>query len=108
MIARLWHGTCDRASADAYERHLQQATLPGLRAIQGYDGAYVLRRETPSGVEFVVVTLWGSLDAVKAFAGDDYERAVVPPEAERLLAGYDRRALHYDVAARDELQRARR
>jgi heme-degrading monooxygenase HmoA len=86
------------ADADAYEDHLRRATLPALREIAGYEGGYVLRRETDGGIDFIVLTLWASLDAVRAFAGEDYERAVVPPEAERLLARFDKRAVHYDVA----------
>ncbi len=97
MIGRLWHGTSAHAEAEAYEDHLRRATLPALREIVGYEGGYVLRRETGGGVDFLVLTLWGSLDAVRAFAGDDYELAVVPPEAERLLARFDERAVHYDV-----------
>lgn len=98
MIARLWRGTCAPANADAYEDHLLRATLPALREIAGHEGGYVLRREAGGGVDFLVLTLWASLDAVRAFAGDDYELAVVPSEAERLLARFDERAVHYDVA----------
>jgi ubiquinone/menaquinone biosynthesis C-methylase UbiE/heme-degrading monooxygenase HmoA len=98
MIGRLWQGTCAPTDADAYEDHLRRATLPALRQIAGYEGGYVLRREAGGGVDFLVLTLWVSLDAVRAFAGDDCELAVVPPEAERLLTHFDQRALHYDVA----------
>ena len=98
MIGRLWHGTCALAEAVAYEDHLRQATLPALRELVGYEGGYVLRRETGRGVDFLVVTMWASLDAIRSFAGDDYERAVVPPEAKQLLARFDERAAHYDVA----------
>ena len=102
MIARLWRGTCAPADADAYEHHLRRATLPALREIAGYEGGYVLRREAGDGVDFLVLTLWASLDPIRAFAGDDYELAVVPPEAERLLARFDERAVHYDVALAPE------
>jgi heme-degrading monooxygenase HmoA len=97
VIGRLWHGTCVAGNADAYEDHLRQATLPALHEIAGYEGGYVLRREAGDEVDFVVLTLWGSLEAVRAFAGDDLERAVVPPEAERLLLRFDERAVHYEV-----------
>lgn len=99
MIARLWRGTCAPANAAAYEDHLLRVMLPALREIAGHEGGYVLRRgEAGGGVDFLVLTLWASLDAVRAFAGDDYELAVVPSEAERLLARFDERAVHYDVA----------
>jgi hypothetical protein len=98
MIGRLWHGTCAPADAGAYEEHLRRVTLPALRDIPGYEGGYVLRRGTGGGVDFLVLTLWVSLEAVRAVAGEDYELAVVPPEAARLLARFDERAVHYDVA----------
>jgi heme-degrading monooxygenase HmoA len=78
MIGRFWQGTCAPADADAYVDHLRRATLPALREIAGYEGGYVLRREASGGVDFLVLTLWASLDAVRAFAGDDYGLAVVP------------------------------
>lgn len=97
MIARL-HDTCAPAEADAYEDHLRRATLPRRREIAGYQGSYVLRHTADDGMDFLVVTLWASLEAVRAFASDDYERAVVPPEARRPLTRFDERVLHYDLA----------
>jgi heme-degrading monooxygenase HmoA len=98
MIARVWRGTTTPADAAAYLAHLREATLPALREIDGHRGAYVLRRGDERSVEFLVVTLWSSLEAVRDFAGEDYGRAVVPAEAERLLVHFDERVLHYDVA----------
>jgi hypothetical protein len=71
--------------------------LPGLQRIDGYRGGYVMRRDLGDEVEFVVVNLFASLDAVKAFAGPDYEQAVFEPEARRLLSRLEPRALHYEV-----------
>jgi heme-degrading monooxygenase HmoA len=98
VIARHWRGRAPRERADAYEEHLRRETLPRLREIDGHAGVYVLRRELDGEVEFLVLTLWESLDAVRAFAGDDYETAVVPPEARRLLASFDEKVVHYEVA----------
>ena len=97
MIARLWHGRTTADNADAYEDLLHTTILPGIHRVAGYRGAYVLRREVADGVEFATLTLFDSLDAVRAFAGDDLEAAVVLPEAERLLARFDTRSVHYDV-----------
>jgi heme-degrading monooxygenase HmoA len=102
MIGRVWRGVAFVADADAYVAHLRRATLPALRAIAGHQGSYVLRRDSGGTVEFVVITLWDSLEAVRAFAGDDHEAAVVPAEARRLLTAYDERAVHYDVALEPE------
>ena len=98
MIGRLWRGWATPDEAGAYQEHLLQATLPALEAISGYRGAYVLRRDVVDEVEFVVVTLWDSIDAVRQFAGEEYELAVVPPAARAVLKRYDEHVLHYDVA----------
>jgi heme-degrading monooxygenase HmoA len=98
MIGRLWRGWTTAGNAPAYEEHLRRETLPALERIDGFAGAHVLRRETDGGIEIVVITLWQSLDAVRAFAGEAYETAVIPPEARKLLARFDATVLHYDVA----------
>ena len=98
MIARIWHGWAAPENADAYEELLRAEVLPGIERIDGYRGAYLLRTDAAT-VEFVTVTLWETLDAIRAFAGDDHERAVVPPEARRLLARFDERSRHYEVRA---------
>jgi heme-degrading monooxygenase HmoA len=101
MIARMWSGRARPGQADAYVSHLQHATLPQLASIAGHRGAYVLRRACADGsgvVEFNVVTLWGSIEAIARFAGDDPEVAVVPAAARALLTSYDERAVHWEVA----------
>lgn len=100
MIARLWHGWTSEGNADAYENLLTGEVLPGIeRRAVGYHGAYLLRRDLEDEVEFVTVTLFDSLDAVRAFAGADHEAAVVPEAARRLLARFDERSAHYEVVA---------
>lgn len=100
MIVRHWQGLAHADTADAYLEHLRAETLPKLDALSGYLGAYVLRRDVAEGVEFIVLTLWDSLASIRAFAGDDYEAAVVPAEARRALARFDERAAHYVVVER--------
>ena len=97
MIARLWHGWTTRENADAYEALLRREVLPHIHGIQGYKGAYLLRRDMQDEVEFITLTLWESMSAVRAFAGEDYEVAVVPPEARRLLSRFDQRSVHYET-----------
>ena len=97
MIARHWTGWTRPQHADAYEQQLQETVLPSLRRIDGYRGGYVLRRPHGDEVEFVIVNLFASLEAVRAFAGPDYETAVFEPEALRLLCRLEPRALHYEV-----------
>ena len=97
MIARIWHGWTRPADADAYERLLREEILPGIHRVEGYRGAWLLREDGDDEVEFVTVTLFASMDAVRAFAGDDAAAAVVPAKAQALLARYDARSRHYDV-----------
>ena len=97
MIARVWRGWTRTVDADAYEQLLREVVYPGLQAINGYQGGYVLRRDLDDGSEFVTVNLFASLEAVRAFAGDDYEVPVFEPEARRLLAKVEPVARHYDV-----------
>jgi heme-degrading monooxygenase HmoA len=97
MILRLWHGWTRRENADSYQRLLRSEILPGIHRIAGYRGATLLRRDLDDEVEFVTLTLFDSLDAVRAFAGEDHEVAVVPPAARELLSRFDARSAHYEV-----------
>jgi heme-degrading monooxygenase HmoA len=98
MIARLWHGWTTRENAPAYEALLRGEILPGIHRVSGYRGAHLFRLDREGEVEFVTLTLFESMDAVRAFAGEDFEVAVVPPEARKLLARFDQRSKHYEVA----------
>ena len=98
MITRLWRGWTSAEDADAYEELLRTKILPELHGIEDHRGATVPRRAAEEGVEFVVLNRFDSLDAVRAFAGPDYELAVISPEAEALLERGDERALHYETA----------
>jgi heme-degrading monooxygenase HmoA len=98
VIARVWRGWTKPENGDAYEEFLRANVFPALTAIvPGFRGGYVTRRNVDGEVEFLVMTLFDSLDAVRAFAGDDYEVPVVEPEAARLLNRGDERAAHYEV-----------
>ena len=102
MIARLWKGWTQRENADAYERLLRDKVLPGLRTIDGYLGGYVLRHDGDGEVEFAVMNLFESLDAVRAFAGPEYTVPVFEPEARQLLSRVEPIARHYDVKVAPE------
>jgi len=106
MIARHWRGWTKPSDADAYVSLLRDSVLPKLREIDGYMDGYVLRRDLDGEVEFVVVNFFESLDAVRAFAGPEYEVAVFEPEAKRLLSRAEPRAFHYEVVAHASMGRA--
>ena len=97
MIARVWRGWTKPDDADAYEHLLREVVYPALKGISGYHGGYILRQEHTDETEFITVNLFESLDAVKAFAGPEYELPVFEPEARRLLSKVEPIARHYDV-----------
>ena len=97
MISRHWKGIVKRGSADAYIAHLEHETFPALGRLSGFVAASILRRETEEGTEFQIVTVWQSLDAIRAFAGADLSVAVVPAAAAALMATYDRFVVHYEI-----------
>lgn len=99
MICRIWRGWTTPAHADAYDRLLRTEIFHGIaeRRIPGYHGIELLRRPVDGSVEFVTLMWFESLDSVRAFAGDDYEIAVVPPAARALLERFDARSAHYEV-----------
>jgi antibiotic biosynthesis monooxygenase (ABM) superfamily enzyme len=101
MINRIWHGWTTPANADAYEHLLLEEVIPGIesRHVIGFNSIQVLRRDGGDEVEFVTIMSFDSFEAVKEFAGEDYEASYVPDEAREVLARFDERAQHYDVKA---------
>ena len=97
MISRIWHGWTSAADAYQYEAMLRADILPGIHRVKGYLGAYLLRRSVGSEVEFVTITQFTDLDAIKAFAGEDLTRAVIHPPARKLLIRFDERSVHYET-----------
>ena len=100
MILRLWHGWTTPEDADAYEALLETEVVPEIAAESGpgYAGFEVARRDDGEEVEFLTIIRFESWDAVKSFAGEDYQRAHVPPAARELLTRYDDHASHYELA----------
>ena len=101
MIARIWHGWASPSKADAYETLLKNEIFIGIqgRQISGYKGIQLFRRAAGDEVEFVTLMWFDGIDAVRTFAGQDYEVAVVPPKARALLSRFDARSQHYEVRA---------
>jgi len=97
MISRHWKGTIKPGLANRYLEHLRTQTLPQLAAISGFVSGTILRREVADGTEYKIVTVWTSIDSIRAFAGDDPEVAVVPTAAQALMTTFDRRAVHYEL-----------
>jgi heme-degrading monooxygenase HmoA len=101
MVGRIWHGWTSPANADRYEALLKSEIFTGIqnRKIAGYKGIQLFRRNLEQEVEFVTIMWFNSLEAVRIFAGEDYEAAVVSPKARTLLSRFDDRSQHYEVKA---------
>jgi heme-degrading monooxygenase HmoA len=99
MIARTWQGATRAADADAYVAYLDKTGFAEYRATPGNLGLLALRRTVGERAEFLLVTLWESMEAVKRFAGDDPARAVFYPDDDRFLVARDRHVTHYEVVA---------
>jgi heme-degrading monooxygenase HmoA len=102
MISRIWHGYTRPGDADAYEALLRDEVITGIegRSIDGFQEIQVFRRDLGHEVEFVTLMWFDSLEAVRAFAGEDHEASVVPPAARALLSRFDERSQHYEVRER--------
>ena len=99
MIARIWHGWTSPENAGTYENLLKQEIFLeiGSKDIAGYRGINLLRRQSGTEVEFITIMRFDSLDDVRAFAGDDFEKAYVPPKAREVLNRFDDRSQHYEI-----------
>jgi heme-degrading monooxygenase HmoA len=97
MIAQIWKGAVRKQDGDAYARYMQETGVAGYAKSPGNNGVWMLRRDVDDRTVFVMFTLWDSLEAVKAFAGDDHETAAFYPEDERFLVQCDLTTAHYEV-----------
>jgi heme-degrading monooxygenase HmoA len=98
-VVRVWKGYGSAEGVERYSReHFAAVVLPGLRALDGFVGARALVRPLEDETELVVATVWESMDAVRAFAGDGVDRAVVEPVVRELLDRFDDRVAHFAVA----------
>jgi heme-degrading monooxygenase HmoA len=97
MISRHWTGLVKKGREDEYIDHLQNDTFKKLFEIDGFINATILNRDSEEGIEFLIITKWNSLEAIKKFAGENYEIAVVPQIAKKMMIHYDNLAKHYEV-----------
>ena len=104
MICRLWHGWTTLENADAYERIVRGEVIPGIEArhISGFLHIDLMKRDLDDEVEFQTLMWFDSLDAIKAFMGEDYSVSHVPGPARAVLKRFDERAAHYEVIDRRE------
>ena len=104
MVGRIWHGYTTHENADIYQKILTTEVIPGIAdmKIAGYKSIQVFRRTLESETEFITIMWFESLECIKAFTGEDYETAHVPPQAQAVLKRFDRRSQHYDIIEKIE------
>jgi len=96
-ISRHWRGIAKPEEADHYIHHLRSETFPELARIEGFIKASILRRPVGEGTEFLIVTIWQSIEAIHKFAGESANTAVVPPSVQAMMVDYDREVAHYEI-----------
>jgi antibiotic biosynthesis monooxygenase (ABM) superfamily enzyme len=99
MISRIWHGWTSHENAEAYENLLREEVFKGIkrRRIPGFVDIQMLCRQLDNEVEFITIMRFESIEAIKRFAGQDYEACLVPPKARELLSRFDERSQHYEI-----------
>jgi heme-degrading monooxygenase HmoA len=97
MIARLWHGITPSAKADQYVEYLNKSGIEDYRATEGNLGVQLLRRIEGEQAHFLIITFWESVEAIKKFAGEDYEKARYYPEDQNFLLEFEEKVVHYEV-----------
>jgi septum formation protein len=102
MILRMWTARATAEKSGEYIDHATKKIFPALRSIDGFRGAYLLRRTVEGVIELAVLTLWESMEAIRRFAGVKPERAVVEPEARAVLSSFDEVVTHFEVVHRSE------
>lgn len=99
MIVRIWRGNTPLEKAEAYGALIARTGLKDYAATAGNRGALILRREDQGSAEFLVVSFWDDVEAIKRFAGQDPSRSVYYPEDDEYLLGKEPRVAHYEVVA---------
>ena len=107
MVMRTWTATTDGDRQDDYLRTVREQVLPHLASVPGYLGAFFSRRPVGDSWEYLVISCWESMDAVRALAGPDPGRAYVPPEVHETLDRWDASVDHLEVVIAHETDRLR-
>jgi heme-degrading monooxygenase HmoA len=98
VIARIWRGATRKADGDAYAQYMNATGIAGYRNTPGNRAAVMLRRDVGDRSEFLMLSVWDSMEAVVSFAGEEPETAVFYPEDDRFLIDRELTVSHYEVA----------
>jgi len=101
MIARIWHGRTKVEDYEAYTAFLKDRAIPDYRSTEGFVRLVFLRTIKENEGHFTLITFWESLDVIKNFAVEDYEKAKYYPEDKDFLLEFEERVTHYEVFAEE-------
>jgi heme-degrading monooxygenase HmoA len=104
MMARIWHGKTKASQAEAYRDFLIARAMPDYQSITGNLGVHILRRIEGDEAHFITLTFWEGAEAIKAFAGEDFEKAKYYPEDKEFLLEFEPKVTHYEVVGSSYLQ----
>ncbi len=99
MIARIWHGRTKAEDYEAYTEFLKERAIPDYRGTDGFVRLVFLRALKGNEGHFTLITFWESIDSIKKFAGEDYEKAKYYPEDKDFLLEFEEKVAHYEVFA---------
>lgn len=102
MIARVWHGRTPEGQADEYFEYIKKTGIPGYKSTEGHRGLFALKRTRNGASEFLLITLWDSVEAIKKFSGPDFEKAVYFPDDEKYLLEIEPYVDHFEVLLASE------
>jgi len=99
MVARIWHGWTTLGNANIYENLLKNEIFPSIenKKVKGYKKISLIKRILNKEVEFITIMIFDNLEAVKEFAGEDYEKSYVPEKARQVLLRHDESSQHYEI-----------
>ena len=101
MIARIWHGTTKATDYEAYTTFMKEVAIPDYQQIAGLVKLSFHRRIEGDIAHFTLITYWTDLEAIRQFAGADYEVAKYYPRDRDYLLEFERTVRHFEVFAEE-------
>jgi hypothetical protein len=98
MIVRIWQGVALEHNADLFRRHFADTVLPLFQEAKGFLGFTMLERKERDRIEFVIISRWDTMDAIRAVAGIMPDKSVLMAEGRAFLEEADDYVSHYIVA----------
>jgi heme-degrading monooxygenase HmoA len=99
MIVRIWEGVTPQDKQDGYLAHLEGQGLREIAGTEGNRAMYLGKRIVDGNAEWVLVTVWDSMDSIKKFTGPAPDKAVYQEADKDFLLELTPFVKHYDVVS---------